>query len=149
MVVLPSAPPLTRFIKPTLDTPFHIDYEWWARQELDLNIELLSHLCPEHRAAYSGQPLTNKIDWVDWITGEVKQVEGLQYIIAKHCSKEPGYIKQASTLVEAVFRVFLSSSNKPHTPRELALRLNYDPDQVLRVLSGRNVGKGIRPILPD
>ncbi len=40
-----------RLIKPTLNTQFHIDYDWWGRNEREWRVYLLSHLCPEHRAA--------------------------------------------------------------------------------------------------
>jgi hypothetical protein len=145
MATLPPNPDLTRFIKPTVETPFHIDYKWWKQQSLDLNIELLSHLCDEHREAYKGRPLREKIDWIKWETGEVRQVEGLQYIIDTHCSKQSHYISKAPTLVEAIFRVFLSTGNEPMTPEQLSLRTGYPADQILRVLSGRRVRKGIRP----
>jgi hypothetical protein len=147
MVTLPPDPVLTQFIKPTLDTAFHIDYGWWERQGLDLNVKLLSHLCPEHREAYAGQPVGDKIDWIDWDTGEVRPVDGLQYIITTHCSKEPGYVVQAPTLLEAVFRAFLSNANQPMTPRKLAPLVGHRPEQILRVLRGRNSRLGLRPVL--
>lgn len=148
MVTLPPNPVLTGFIKPTLDTPFHIDFLWWQKQGLDFNVELLSHLCAEHRAAYSGQALNEKIDWIDWTTGEVKQVEGLHYVISRHCSKQPGYVRETSTLLAAVFRVFLTNENQPQTARQLALQVSYPDTQILRVLAGRQVNKGLRPVFP-
>lgn len=147
MATLPPDPTLTHFIKPTLDTPFHIDFSWWEEQNLDLNVKLVSHLCPQHREAYSGQQLPETIDWIDWETGEVRTVEGLQYIITTHCSREPGYIRQAPTLIEAVFRVFLSNGNQPLTARDLSALVGYTPEQILRVLSGRRVRLGLRPVL--
>ncbi|MFN2109041.1 MAG: hypothetical protein ACK2UI_05225 [Anaerolineae bacterium] len=147
MPTLPPVPALARFIKPTLDTPFHIDYNWWAEQGLDLNVQLLQHLSPELREVYSGQSLEDKIDLIDWETGEVRQVEGLQYLIATRCSKDPGYVMQAPTLLEAIFRVFLSNGNHPLTPRALAPLVGHTSEQVLRVLSGRIVRKGLRPVI--
>jgi len=147
MPTLPPVPALARFIKPTLDTPFHIDYNWWAEQGLDLNVQLLQHLSPELREVYTGQRLGDKIDLIDWDTGEVRQVEGLQYLIETRCSKEPGYIMQAPTLLEAIFRAFLSSGNRPLTPRALAPLVGHTSEQVLRVLSGRTVRKGLRPVI--
>ena len=148
MAILPPDPALTRFIKPTLDTPFHIDHGWWERHGLDYNVELLSHLCPEHHAAYGGRPLMEVIDWVDWVTGEVKQVEGLQYVIRTHCSQQAGYMAQAATLVKAVFRVFLSNDNQPLTPSQLSPLVSCLPEHILRVLSGRQARKGLRPLAP-
>ncbi|MGC9394610.1 MAG: hypothetical protein ACP5J4_07110 [Anaerolineae bacterium] len=147
MPTLPPVPALARFIKPTLDTPFHIDYNWWAEQGLDLNVQLLQHLSPELREVYAGQPLGDKIDLIDWETGEVRQVEGLQYLIATRCSKDPSYVLQAPTLLEAIFRVFLSNGNRPLTPRALAPLVGHTSEQVLRVLSGRTVRKGLRPVI--
>jgi len=147
MVALPPDPALTQFIKPTLDTPFHIDFDWWEEQGLDVNIKLVSHLCPEHREAFQGQPVGDKIDWIDWDTGEVRPVDGLQYVITTHCSQQPGYVLQAPTLIEAVFRAFLSNANQPLTPRKLAPLVGHRPEQVLRVLAGRTVRLGLRPMV--
>ena len=147
MPTLPPVPALARFIKPTLDTPFHIDYTWWTEQGLDLNVQLLQHLSPELREVYTGQRLGDRIDLVDWETGEVRQVEGLQYLIATRCRKDPGYVMQAPTLLEAIFRVFLSNGNRPLTPRALAPLVGHTSEQVLRVLSGSIVRKGLRPVL--
>ncbi|MCJ7549946.1 MAG: hypothetical protein MUQ30_09725 [Anaerolineae bacterium] len=147
MVTLPLDLALTQFIKPRLDTLFHIDYSWWDQQGLDLNVKLVTHLCPEHRNAYAGQPVGDKIDWVDWETGEVMPVDGLQYIIRIHCSKEPDYVVQAPTMIEAVFRAFLSTSNQPMTSRTLGSMVGCLPERVLRLLAGRRVQLGLRPIL--
>jgi hypothetical protein len=147
MTTLPPNPAIAHFVKPTLETRFHIDYEWWDQQALDLNVKLLGHLCEEHREAYTGQDVSEKIDWIDWNTGEVEQVDGLRYIIATHCSKEPGYIKEAATLVESIFRVFLSNGNKPLTAKELSAFVGRMPEQILRVLSGSRVRNGLRPML--
>jgi hypothetical protein len=147
MVTLPPDPALARFIKPTLDTLFYIDYGWWEKEGLDPNIKLMSHLCPDHREAFSGQRIGDKIDWLDWATGEIKQVDGLQYVITTHCSKQPGYVMQAPTLIEAVFRALLSNANAPLSPRKLSTMVGHPPDHILRVLSGRRVRLGLRPFL--
>ncbi|MBN2004829.1 MAG: hypothetical protein JXA21_15835 [Anaerolineae bacterium] len=139
---------LAQFIKPTIDTPFHIDYSWWDEQGLDLNIQLMAHLTPELQEIYAGQRLEEKIDLIDWETGEIQQVEGLQYLIATRCSQEPGYIMQAPTMMEAIFRVFLSNGNRPMTPRTLAPLVGQQAEKILRVLAGPRVWKGLRPIIP-
>lgn len=146
MVTLPPDLALTRFIKPTLDTLFHIDYGWWEKQGLDPNIKLITHLCHEHRDAYTGQQVGEKIDWLDWETGEIKQVDGLQYVITTHCSKMPGYVMAAPTLFEAIFRAFLSKANSPLSSKTLSTMVGHPPEQVLRALSGRRVRLGLRPM---
>ncbi len=147
MPILPPVPALARFIKPTLDTPFHIDYSWWEEQGLDFNVQLLQHLSPDLRELYAGQRIAEKIDLINWDTGEVVQVEGLQYLITTRCSKDPDYVMQAPTLLEAIFRVFLSNGNRPLSPRALAPLVGYSPEQVLRVLAGPVVRKGLRPVI--
>jgi hypothetical protein len=149
MVKLSPDPELLQFIKPTVDTPFHIDYDWLEQQGVDVNILLLAHLCSEHRDAYQGQQVNEAIDWVDWETGEVRQVDGLQYIIATHCSQQSGYVTKAPTLLEAVFRVFLGNGNRPLTPTRLASLVGHSANRVLRVLSTTNARKGVRPVLPE
>ncbi|MDF1514840.1 MAG: hypothetical protein P1S60_13605 [Anaerolineae bacterium] len=147
MVAFPPNPALAQFIKPTQDTLFHIDYSWWDKQGLDPNIKLLTHLCPEHRNAFGGQLVNEKIDWLDWETGKIKQVDGLQYVIKTHCSKEPGYVMQAPTLIEAIFRALLSKANEPLSPRMLSAMVGHPADQILRVLAGRRIRLGLRPVL--
>jgi hypothetical protein len=147
MVNLPPDPALAQFIKPNLDTLFHIDYGWWEKKGLDPNIKLLTHLCPEHREAFSGQRVGDKIDWLDWETGQIKQVDGLQYVITTHCSKEPGYVMRAPTLVEAIFRALLSNANAPLSSRMLSTMVGHPAEQILKVLSGRRVRLGLRPFL--
>jgi len=133
-------------VKPKLDTPFHVDYEWWERKGLRMNVELRSHLCQEHRAVFSEHFDTEKIDWINEKTGEVTQVDGLQHVLQVHCSKQPDYINEHLSLVDAVFRAFLANGNMPLTCRELGNITGRPPERILRTLAGRQVYKGIRPV---
>jgi hypothetical protein len=138
-----------RRIKPTLDTPFCISHDWWEREGRDFRMELRSHLCQEHREVYADYLNTEAIDWVDPKTGEVVRVDGLQHIIRKHCSRQPGYIGDQISLVDAVFRVFLTNGNVPLTPRELANVINRPAETILRTLSGGKTYQGLRPVVED
>jgi hypothetical protein len=145
-----SVPPsLPGLVKPTLDTPFHIDYGWWEKEGLHINVELRAHLCEDHRGVYSEHFDTEKIDWVDERTGEVTQVDGLQHVLQAHCSKQAGYINEHLSLVDAIFRVFLANSNSPLTCNELSNIVGQSPQKILRTLTGRRVYKGIRPAQVD
>lgn len=139
-------PSLPTLVKPTLDTPFHIDFGWWEREGLHLGVELRTHLCQEHRAVFSEYFDTEKIDWVDEKTGEVTQVDGVRHVLRIHCSKQPDYINENLSLVDAVFRVFLANGNTPLTCRELGDIIGRPPERILRTLAGRQVYKGIRPV---
>ena len=137
---------LTSLVKPTQDTKFHIDYEWWEREDMNIGAELKSHLCKEHQEAF-GQDFdaSEKIDWIDEKTGEVRRVNGLQHIMRVHCSKQPDYINENLSLVDSVFRVFLAQGNKPLNCKELGSITGHLPERILRTLSGQRVYKGIRP----
>lgn len=87
----------------------------------------------------------DKIDWVDEKTGEVRQVIGLQHVLQTHCSKQPGYINDDLSLVDAAFRVFLANGNSPLTCKELSGIIGQPPQKILQTLSGRRIYKGIRP----
>jgi hypothetical protein len=67
------SPALPTLVKPTLDTPFHVDYGWWERKGLHLGVELSGHLCQKHRAVFSEHFDTEKMDWIDERTGEVTE----------------------------------------------------------------------------
>jgi hypothetical protein len=136
-----------RLVKPTLETPFHINRGWWEQQGRDFRIELRTHLCSEHREVYRDHFDTEVIDWIDDQTGEVTRVDGLQHVIREHCSLEPGYLGQDVSLVDVVFRVFLANGNKPLSAQELGDITGRRPDRILRTLSGQRVYKGLSPVV--
>jgi hypothetical protein len=134
-----------KFIKPTLDTPYHIDFEWWNKTERDLRVYLKSHLCDLHREMYADPSVDDKMDWVDAQTAEVTRIDGILYQLRVHCSQQPEYITEATSLVDAVLRVFLVNDNQPLSPRTLGERIGKDADLILKTISGKTVYKGLRP----
>jgi hypothetical protein len=133
-------------VKPTVDTPFHVDFEWWKKNERDWHVYLRSLLCAEHQEAFANVEEGETIDWVDPVTAEVKPVEGVQNALMTHCVKQPDFLTAQTALVEAIFRLFLANGNNPMTSKELAVRLSRPADTVLRTLAGgARVYKGIRP----
>jgi hypothetical protein len=132
-------------IKPTLQMPFHIDFDWWQANDRNWRIALLSMLCAEHQAAFSDLSEDQKIDWVDPETGEVRQIDGLQNILIQHCAKQPGFLDDHTAMVEAVFRVLLANGNMPMSAEELGARLNRPAEIILRTIAGPRVYKGLRP----
>jgi len=132
-------------VKPSLQTNFHIDFDWWGQNDRDWRIYLLSLLCPEHQQAFAELPEDHLVDWIDPETAEVQQVDGLQHILITHCAKQPGFITEHTTLVDAVFRTFLSNGNAPMTPNELGSYLLRPPETILKTLTGTRVYRGLRP----
>lgn len=138
-----------QLVRPTIDTRFHIDFGWWEKAERDWEVYLRSHLCAQHQASYADLETTSVVDSVDPATAEVKRVPGIQHIVITHCSQQPDYITPQTTLVHAVFRVFLANGNKPLSSRQLGERLGKAAPTILKTLSGPRVYKGIRPTTED
>lgn len=136
----------TSLVKPTVTTPFHIDFDWWQKNERDWHVYLRSLLCAEHQAAFANAEEGQMIDWVDPVTAEVKPVEGVQNTLMSHCVKQPDFLTEQTAMVEAVFRLFLTNGNIPMSSDELGNRLNRPAVTILRTLTAGRVYKGIRPV---
>lgn len=136
----------TSLVKPTSKTPFHIDFDWWQKNERDWHVYLRSLLCTEHQQVFASMEEGQTIDWVDPLTAEVKPVDGVQNTLMTHCAKQPDFLTEQTALVEAVFRLFLTNGNLPMSSEELGARLNRPAMTILRTLTAGRVYKGIRPV---
>jgi hypothetical protein len=134
-------------LKPTLQTPFHIDFEWWQANDNNWHVALESLLCPEHQAAFADLPEGQMIDWVDPETAEVRQLDGLQNTLLAHCAQQPGFLDEHTALVEAVFRLMLTNGNTPMSVEELSRQLNRPGDLILKTIAGARIYKGLRPFI--
>lgn len=144
-----SGQPRPSLVRPTLQTPYHIDFNWWQQNERSWRIHLLGYLSPEHQQAFRGENAEQQtFDVIDPETAEVRQVDGLQYLLMTHYAQRPGFITEVSSLVECIFRLFLATGNVPLTPTEMAERLNRPAETILRTLSGGQIYRGIRPFVP-
>ena len=132
-------------IKPSVKTPFHIDFEWWKQHDNNWHVFLLSYLCPEHQLAFSNVRTSQDVDWVDPETGEVQTVDGLQHVLITHCAKRDDFLTEHTAVVDAVFGTLLANGNAPMTPEELSVRVGRPAETILRTLAGPQVYKGIRP----
>lgn len=137
---------MAEYIKPTLDTKFHIDFDWWRQQNRKMRVHLSSRLCPECQAQRAAQSAQD-IDWVDPYTGEVKPVDGLWEVVRDCCSQGSDYITPQTPLVYAVFLTFVANDNAPLTAVELQEAVGNRPaSTILRTFSSREVFYGIRPV---
>jgi hypothetical protein len=134
-------------VKPTLQTRFHIDFDWWSKNDRDWRVYLQSTLCPDHQKMFENAEEEVLVDWVDAETAEVHRVDGLQHILITHCARQEGFISEHTTLVDAAFRLFLANGNTPMSSIELGERLGRPPETIMRTFSGPRVYKGIRPCL--
>ncbi len=140
--------PRARVLRPTLDTPFHIDFEWWQAHDRNWHLFLRQLLCPEHQEMLRSETNGSEMfDWVDPETAEVYRMDRLQYYITSHCAKQPDFLRGRYPLVERAFRLLLAHGNTPMTPRQMAEALGVPPTTLLRVLASPRVYRGIRPVL--
>ncbi|MBX3048989.1 MAG: hypothetical protein KIT46_01650 [Anaerolineales bacterium] len=130
-------------IRPTLDTPFHIDFSWWRQNDQEWQVFLYGLLSEEQQASVGRINLDDTIDRVDPQTAQVTQIDALQYLLSSHygANDEQG----GSSLIESIFRAFLKNGNQPLTAEQLAADLGRPAQTILRTLSGRQVYRGIRP----
>jgi hypothetical protein len=132
-------------VRPTLDTKFHIDFDWWERTDQDWHVFLRSHLCAEHQKAFESLETDAQVDHVDPVTAEVSRVAGIEHTLIAHCARQPEYITPQTSLINAVFRMFLANGNTPLSPIDMSDRLHRPPLTILKTLTGPTVYKGIRP----
>jgi len=135
-------------VKPTLDTPFHIDFNWWSQNDREWRVHLLGLLTPEEQERFAN--IINGDDLVDWVdpdTAEIHQVDGLQHVLITHTAQKEGFLEEHTAITEAIFRLLLKSGNTPMTVVEIAEEIGREPKHILRTLSGVRVYRGIRPII--
>ena len=132
-------------VKPTVDTPFQIDFEWWKNHDQNWRVYLHSFLCEEHKTLFSEADTTILIDYIDPDTAEVVTVDGLQHVLMTHCAKTEDFLTDHTTMVNSVFRIFISNGNSPLTIEELSSITGKPANTILRTLAGTQVYKGIRP----
>jgi hypothetical protein len=132
-------------LKPTIQTPFNIDFDWWEQNDRDWHVYMRSLLCPEHQLSFNDVEEDSLIDWIDPLTAEVKQVDGVQNALMTHCALQPDFVNPHTAMVEAVFRIFLVNGNQPMSAADLSKKLNRPADIILRTLTGPRIYRGLRP----
>jgi hypothetical protein len=133
-------------VKPTLNTLYHIDFDWWKQSENDWHVHLRGLLCHEHQEIFADYSVGDLLDFIDAETAEVRPMNGIQQAILSHCARQPEFLTVQTAMVEAVFRVFLANGNSPLSASELSERLGRPANVILSTLSGVRVYKGIRPV---
>lgn len=139
--------PNITWFRPTVDTKFHIDYEWWEQSGRDFRLHLREQLCPECRERFPDHRNTENVDWVHPETGEVHRTDALWECLRTRCANDPDFINERLPIAAACFRIFLANNNTPLSPQELHQLLPWKSAQtILRTLGGRRVYLGIRPV---
>jgi len=137
---------LTRF-RPTVETKFQIDFDWWEKSGKNFRLYLRDQLCDECRERFADHSNTENVDWVDPDTGEVHRTDALRECLRTRCANDPEFINERLPIASACFRIFLANNNAPMSPQELSqLILWRSPQEILRTLGGHQVYLGLRPV---
>ncbi len=138
---------MAKYVKPTLETKFHIDFAWWQKKGQNLRSHLQSHACPEAKKLYEELGQDQTFDWINPETGQVFQIDILWHIIHIHCGQEPNFVNAPTPLISTIFRVFIANNNTPLTPIELHEQLQKKtPELILKTIGRRQIYRGIRPV---
>jgi hypothetical protein len=132
-------------VKPTIDTLFHIDFDWWKQNDNDWKVYLMNCLCQTHQEAFADLAPDDTVDAIDPVTAEVSSVDAMQHALISHCSKQDDFVTDHTALVDGVFRLFIANSNTPMTAVEISEKIHRPPETIIRTLAGMKVYKGIRP----
>ena len=133
--------------KPSVDSRFHLDLEWWEAQGRNLRIELLSHLCRECMDGFASYLNSEMVDWVDPEIGEVRRVDGLWHSLQSCCCQKGSFLSADTSLATAIFRLFVANGNQPLSAVEIWQRLaRRDPGTILRLLVKGRPYYGVRPV---
>ena len=136
--------PLNYLIKPSVQTKFYIDYDWWEQSRDDLQIYLLTHLTPDQQTALEKTDSKASFDYVDPKTGEVFQMDALGLAIRESARRED-FITGHIGLIDSVFRALLVNDNDPLNALELAELTGRDASTILKTIGGVRIYRGIRP----
>jgi hypothetical protein len=109
---------------------------------------LYEQLCDTCRQRFAIDEDAVAVDWIDPETAEVTQnADAWLICLMKYCTQDPSYLSSELPLAAAVFRALLVNHNKPMTPRQLHELLPWrDARTILRVIGGRKVHYGVRPV---
>jgi len=132
-------------VKPSLQTPYHIDFDWWRQSDRDWRVYLRSYLSPEDQVMFVDMSDSEQVDIVDPDTGEVSQVDALQHVLIARYANRSDFINRNTSITEAIFRLFLANGNAPLSVLDISEKIGRPPNTVLQMLSGGRVYKGLRP----
>lgn len=136
--------PLNYLIKPSVETKFYIDYQWWEESRDDLQVYLLTHLSSEQQRTLERKDLAEVIDYVDPETGEVTQLDALGLAIRESAARDD-FITGHIGLIDSVFRALLVNGNTPLSALELEAVTGRDAATILKTIGGLRIYRGIRP----
>lgn len=140
--------PLNYLFKPSVETKFYIDYQWWEQSRDDLQVYLFTHLSAKQQQALERRDLSEVFDYVDPESGEVFQLDALGLAIRESAARDD-FITGHIGLIDSVFRALLVNENEPLSALELAEATGRDAATILKTIGGVRIYRGIRPRLAN
>ncbi len=136
--------------RPSLDTKFQIDYDWWKDGGKDIRVAVRGQLCSDCQTRFPDHRNTEAVDWVDPETAEVVRADALLQCLRGECALKPDFISRNNPLVTNIFRIFLRDGNQALTPTELHELMPWtSADAILRTLTAGPIYMGLRPVRLD
>ncbi len=133
--------------RPSLETRFSIDRDWWKTSNKDLRVAVRGQLCSDCQARFPDHRNLEAVDWVDPDTAEVVRADALLQTLRGDCATKPEFVSASNGLVTNIFRIFLLNGNQPQTPVELAKHMPWtNAATILRTLTSGPVYMGLRPV---
>jgi hypothetical protein len=137
---------MTGWKRPSLETKFHIDHDWWLAGGKDLRVAVRGQLCRDCQGRFPDHRNLEAVDWVDPETAEVVRADALLQALRNDCARKPEFISGGNALVTNIFRIFLLNGNQPLTPGEMQKQMPWTgADTILRTLTAGQVYMGLRP----
>jgi hypothetical protein len=128
-------------------TQFHIDLDWFGKNNLDMREEMYESFCDECRGYYPTLESTRAVDRVNPQTAEVTRVDALWECLVDHCGTLPTFITPALPIRTAIFRAFLAAANQPMSSEQLYRRIGKsNAAGILKMLTSGDVEDGIVPV---
>jgi hypothetical protein len=132
--------------RPSVETKYHIDYDWWVANGKDVRVAVRGQLCKACQDRFPDHRNTEMVDWVDPETAEVIKGDALMQCLRTECATIPDFIGRGNPLVTNLFRIFLLNGNQPLSPLDLEKQLPWaEASTILRTLASGTVYMGLRP----
>ncbi|HQZ70228.1 MAG: hypothetical protein ACH37Z_07500 [Anaerolineae bacterium] len=134
-------------LRTDIQTPFHIDLDWWSSHGRSLDRYLREILGGQ--AAEDGNPAA-LVDYIDPQTAEVFQLTAMWTQVLTQRAHRADFITSTMPMTNAVLRALIENRNRPMSAVQIHRRINRgSPQALLRVLQSAHQQYGIAPARGD
>ena len=128
----------------SVQTPFHIDLDWWSSQGRSLDRYLLEILGGQNDQMDGADAL---VDYIDPQTAEVFPLTALWVQVLTQRAHRADFITSTMPMTNAVLRALIENRNQPMSAVQIHRRINRgSPQTLFRVLQGAHRQYGVAPV---